>query len=113
MASPRFGKTRGLRFQLSRLPPPPPTPTPAPTAGPGAVTARMPAVQPVPARKPIGKQTLVGIAPINIEKPAPIGPVQTLTASEPVQTLAGSESAQKLPGTEPVRALTSSEPVQA
>jgi len=98
------------------------TPAPAPTAGPGAVTARMPAVQPVPARKPIGKQTLVGIAPINIEKPAPIGPVQTLTASQPVQTLtasqpvqtlAGSESAQKLASSEPVRALTSSEPVQA
>ncbi len=40
---------------------------PAPTPNPGAVTAPMPAVE--AARKPLGKQTLLGIAPLVIERP--------------------------------------------
>src|SRR6478609_7711182 len=43
----------------------------APTPHPAAVTAPMPAVEPVDKPKPIGKQTLIGIAPITIENPRP------------------------------------------
>ena len=54
-----------------------------PTPHPGAVTQPMPVVAPVARVKPVGKQTLVGIAPINIEKPSasepppPSSPIQS------------------------------------
>lgn len=72
--------------------PPPPVaapssiPAPAPVAAdarhPGTVTAPMPAVQAIPQPKPLGKQTLLGIAPINIEKPARSEPAH----SAPIQS---------------------------
>ena len=61
-------------------PPAPAVAEPAPTPHPGAVTAPMPAVVPAPApptptptptpKPKVGKQTLVGIAPITIERPS-------------------------------------------
>ncbi|HKO47758.1 MAG TPA: hypothetical protein VJV79_08545 [Polyangiaceae bacterium] len=47
---------------------------------PGSVTAPMPAVVSVPPPKALGKQTLLGIAPITIEKPAPSEPIQSSPA---------------------------------
>ncbi|HYP78121.1 MAG TPA: hypothetical protein VER12_19245 [Polyangiaceae bacterium] len=66
-------------------------PMPATPASPvpATVTAPMPAIEPAPKPKPIGKQTLIGIAPITIEKasqrppepaherPAPPEPIQS------------------------------------
>jgi hypothetical protein len=51
-----------------------------PTPHPGAVTQPMPAVAKT---KPVGKQTLVGIAPINIEKPSASEPPPS---SSPIQS---------------------------
>src|SRR6478736_3959781 len=53
-----------------------------PAARPGAVTAPMPAVAPVHQEKPVGKQTLIGIAPINIERP----PSEPPPSSSPVSS---------------------------
>jgi len=54
-----------------------------PAPHPGAVTQPMPAVAAVAKAKPLGKQTLVGIAPINIEKPSPSEPPPS---SSPIQS---------------------------
>jgi hypothetical protein len=65
---------------------------------PVAVVAPMPAVEPAPKPKPIGKQTLVGIAPINIERPTsseppPSSPVQSVPPpSSPVQSASPPQS---------------------
>ena len=72
----------------------------------------MPAVQRVPAQKPIGKQTLVGIAPITIEKRATTAePIQKLAPAEPVQKLAAAEPIQKPAPAEPVQKLAAAEPI--
>src|SRR6478609_1675235 len=59
-----------------------PMPAADPTPRPGAVTAPMPAVAPVHQEKPVGKQTLIGIAPINIERP----PSEPPPSSSPVSS---------------------------
>src|SRR6478736_70327 len=57
-------------------------PMPVADPTPGAVTAPMPAVAPVHQEKPVGKQTLIGIAPINIERP----PSEPPPSSSPVSS---------------------------
>ncbi|MEI9948646.1 MAG: hypothetical protein WDO74_06580 [Pseudomonadota bacterium] len=74
----------------------------APAPNPGTVTAPMPAVQ--AARIPIGKQTLLGIAPITIEKPASASspPAPTSSPPAPIPIPAASGLTQPLPAVAPV-----------
>jgi len=78
-----------------------PEPVATATAETGSLTAPMPAVEPV--RQPVGKQTLLGIAPINIEKPASAPPPAAIPApTTPVAALTTPVAAL----TTPVAALT-------